>query len=212
MDELIQNIKQLAETYSANLQRKIEERTEEMKADDNDHYLIYRVLGITNEEGQLIDSYQNTGRFLYKYAGSFLEETATLCLNYKFPNGIKTKVLNTIGQRPKTFEIDFLNENDAIEVKWRDATTDGDHITKEHTRVKVIREYGYKPIRIMFYYPQREQAKRIQETLKTLYAGVKGEYYEGHDAWMYLEKYTGVDLKAILTQIANERTPENGNK
>jgi hypothetical protein len=211
MDELIQNIKQLAETYSANLQRKIEERTEEMKADDNDHYLIYRVLGITNEEGQLIDSYQNTGRFLYKYAGSFLEETATLCLNYKFPNGIKTKVLNTIGQRPKTFEIDFLNENDAIEVKWRDATTDGDHITKEHTRVKVIREYGYKPIRIMFYYPQREQAKRIQETLKTLYAGVKGEYYEGHDAWMYLEKYTGVDLKAILTQIANESTPENEN-
>lgn len=210
MYELIQNIKNLAEDYSANLKRKIEARTEEMKADDNSHYLIYRVLGITFNEGQLIDQYQNTGRFLYKYAGSFLEEAATLCLNHKFPDGIKTKIENTIGQRPKTFEIDFLNGNDAIEVKWRDATTDGDHITKEHTRVKVIREQGYKSIRVMFYYPQRVQAIRIQETLKTLYAGVKGEYYTGDEAWEYLKTYSGVELKAILTQIANERTPENG--
>ena len=181
-----------------------------MKADDNSHYLIYRVLGITTEEGQLIDVYQNTGRFLYKYAGSFLEEAATFCFNYKFPEGIKTKVENTIGQRPKTFEIDFLNDNDAIEIKWRDATTDGDHITKEHTRVQVIRSHGYKPIRVMFYYPQRTQAIRIQETLKTLYAGVEGEYYGGDAAWEYVEKYTGVDFKAILTEIADERTPENG--
>jgi hypothetical protein len=211
MEELIQNIKNLSEIYSANLKRKIDARIEEMKEDDNTHYLIYRVLGITEEQGQLIDAYQNTGRFLYKYAGSFLEETATLCLNYKFPDGIKTKVINTIGQRPKTFEIDFLNANDAIEVKWRDATTDGDHITKEHTRVKVIREHGYKPIRIMFYYPQRAQAIRIQETLKTLYAGVAGEYYGGDDAWLFLQSYTGIDLRAILTQIANEKTLENGN-
>ena len=211
MDELKQNIKNLAEIYSANLRGKIEARKEEMNADDNSHYLIYRVLGIATQEGQLIDAYQNTGRFLYKYAGSFLEESATLCFNYKFPEGIKTKVENTIGQRPKTFEIDFLNGNDALEVKWRDATTDGDHITKEHTRVQVIRAHGYKPIRVMFYYPQREQAIRIQATLKTLYAGVDGEYYGGEDAWNYLLEYTGVDLKAILTEIANERTPENGN-
>ena len=211
MDELIQNIKNLAAVYSTNLKVKIEARAEEMKADDNAHYLIYRVLGISLQEGQLIDQYQNTGRFLYKYAGSFLEEAATLCLNYRFPDGKKSKVENTLGQRPKTFEIDFLNLNDAIEVKWRDATTDGDHITKEHTRVKVIRKQGYKPIRIMFYYPQRDQAIRIQETLKTLYAGVEGEYYGGDEAWEYLKTYTGVDLKGILTEIANERTPQNGN-
>ena len=108
--------------------------------------------------------------------------------------------------------IDFLNGTDAIEVKWRDATTDGDHITKEHTRVKVIHEKGYKPIRVMFYYPQRQQAIRIQETLKTLYKGVEGEYYAGDDAWNFLLKYSGVDLKSILTEIANERTPENGNQ
>ena len=211
MEELIQSIKNLAEVYSANLKGKIEARTEEMKADDNAHYLIYRVLGISLEQGQLIDSYQNTGRFLYKYAGSFLEASATLCLNYRFPEGIKTKVENTIGQRPKTFEIDFLNDNDAIEVKWKDATTDGDHITKEHTRVQVIKNHGYKPIRIMFFYPQRTQAIRIQQTLKTLYAGVDGEYYGGDEAWDFLKAYSGVDLKAILTEIANERTPQDGN-
>ncbi len=211
MEELIQSIKNLAEVYSANLKGKIEARTEEMKADDNSHYLIYRVLGISLEQGQLIDSYQNTGRFLYKYAGSFLEASATLCLNYKFPEGIKTKVENTIGQRPKTFEIDFLNDNDAIEVKWKDATTDGDHITKEHTRVQVIKNHGYKPIRIMFFYPQRTQAIRIQQTLKTLYTGVDGEYYGGDEAWDFLKAYSGVDLKAILTEIANERTPQDGN-
>lgn len=142
MNQLIHNIRNLAEVYSSNLKVKIEDRRVEMEADDNSHYLIYRVLGISLNEGQLIDQYQNTGRFLYKYAGSFLEEAATLCLNFKYPDGIKTKIENTIGQRPKTFEIDFLNGDNAIEVKWRDATTDGDHITKEHTRVKVIREHG----------------------------------------------------------------------
>jgi hypothetical protein len=212
MEKLKNKIKELAETYASNLKEKIDERKEAMKSDDNSHYLIYRVLGITTKEGELIDIYQNTGRFLYKYAGSFLEEAATLCLNYKFPDGIKTRVENTLGQRPNTFEIDFLNGNDAIEVKWRDSTTDGDHITKEHTRVKVIKGHGYKPIRVMFYYPQRDQAIRIQETLKTLYAGVEGEYYGGDEAWDFLNTYCGVDLKAVLTEIANERTPEDGNQ
>jgi hypothetical protein len=211
VDQLKQKIKNLAEIYSSNLRNKMEARMEEMKADDSSHYLIYRVLGISAKEGQLIDSYQNTGRFLYKYAGSFLEEAATLCLNYKFPDGVKTKIENTLGQRPKTFEIDFLNGNEAIEVKWRDATTDGDHITKEHTRVQVIKASGYKPIRVMFYYPQRDQAIRIQKTLKTLYAGVEGEYYGGDEAWNFLHQYSGVDLKSILIEIASERTPGNGN-
>ena len=63
----------------------------------------------------------------------------------------------------------------------------------------------------MFYYPQREQAIRIQQTLKTLYAGVEGEYYGGDEAWEHLKANSGVDLKAILTIIANERTPQDGN-
>ena len=85
-----------------------------------------------------------------------------------------------------------------------DATTDGDHITKEHTRIQAIKEHGFKPIRVMFYYPNRAQAIRIQDTLKTIYAGVNGEYYAGDDAWHYVLARTDVDLKAILTGIAEE--------
>jgi len=209
---LTRKIEALAEDYATNLNSKIENRKAEMKADDLSHYLIYRVLGITTTEGQLIDEYQNKGRFLYKYAGSLLEEAASLCLKFKNINGGKTLIDNNQGQRPKTFEIDFLDGNNAIEIKWRDATTDGDHITKEHTRVKAIESYGHIPIRVMFYYPQREQAKKIQATLKTIYTGVNGQYYGGEEAWAFIKKYTGFDLKEILKQIADKRTPENGNQ
>jgi len=126
----------------------------------------------------------------------------------EYAGNLKAKVENTQGKKPKTFEIDFLNGNHAIELKWRDATTDGDHITKEHTRVKVIKEHGYTPIRIMFYYPQREQAIKIQDTLKTLYSGVDGEYYAGDEAWEYLTKISGYDLKSILVGIAKRREHE----
>ncbi len=204
-NEIYNKIKTLADKYSKELNKKIKERLIEMQEDDTSYYLIYRVLGISNKEGKLIDEYQNKGRFLYKYAGSFLEEAAILCFKHKFPSGKKVKIKNTLGTRPKQFEIDLLSESKAHEIKWRDATTDGDHITKEHTRVKVIKNAGYTPVRIMFYYPQREQAQKIQQTLETLYKGVDGEYYYGDSAWKYIQKYTGVDLLNILEEIAKSR-------
>jgi len=197
-----EKIKNLAQEYSGNLKTKIGNRMEEMKGDDKSHYLIYQVLGITNNEGDLIDLYQNKGRFLYKYAGSFLEAATKLCFLEKFPTSVTKKIPNTIGQRPKTFEIDCLEGNNAIEIKWRDATTDGDHITKEHTRIAVIHDAGYQPIRVMFYYPNRSQAQRIQNTLETLYNGIDGEYYYGDSAWAYVKKRTEIDLKEILQNIA----------
>lgn len=201
-------IQKIADEYASNLNGKINNRKEEMKLDDNSHYMIYRVLGISFEDGALIDEYQNTGRFLYKYAGSFLEEVATLCLFFANSLGMKTIIENTKGKKPKTFEIDFLNGKNAIELKWRDATTDGDHITKEHTRVKVIKAHGYTPVRVMFYAPQRLQAIKIQETLKTLYDGIGGEYYSDIQAWDYLKKVSGYDLKSILEEIAESRDHE----
>lgn len=202
----------LAHAYSEKLHQKIRTRTDFlMKLDNTAHYLIYQVLGISNDEGRLIDEYQNTGRFLYKYAGSFLEAAAKICLQSAYPAGGTTRINNPFGQRPKTFEIDFLHEQDALEIKWRDATTDGDHITKEHIRVRAIQSCGYKPIRVMFYYPQREQAIRIQQTLKTLYAGVSGEYYAGDEAWNFLLQYTKIDLKSILAKIA-QRNFKNENQ
>ena len=72
------------------------------------------------------------------------------------------KVPNTAGQRPKTFEIDCLVGS----IESRDANTDGDHINKEHTRIKVISDAGYKPIRIMFYYPNRTQPREFKKLWK----------------------------------------------
>jgi hypothetical protein len=102
------------------------------------------------------------------------------------------------------FEIDCLIGEDAIEIKWRDATTDGDRITKEHTRIQSIKSHGFKPIRVMFYYPNREQAVRIQETLKTTYNGVGGLYYSGDMAWNYIKEKTDIDLYKILEELVVE--------
>ena len=61
---------------------------------------------------------------------------------------------------------------------------------------------GYKPIRIMFYYPNRTQAIKIQETIKDMYSGLGGLYYFGCSAWNYIKQITDIDLKAILEGIA----------
>jgi hypothetical protein len=195
----------LAEKYADQLKKATDKRVAEMDQDDQTHFLIYQVLGVPLKEGRLIDIYQNKGRFLYKYAGSFLEEAAKLCFKSRYSESGSLRIPNTKGSRPKTFEIDCLVEEYAIEIKWRDATTDGDHITKEHTRIQVIRDAGYIPVRIMFYYPNRKQAIKIQQTLETLYLGMQGYYHYGEDAWGYVYDQTGVDLKALLETIAVER-------
>jgi hypothetical protein len=202
-------IRLLADQYADRLKNKIDGRVAEMEDDDTSHYLIYRVLGVQETERHLIDVYQNKGRFLYKYAGSFLEEVSKLCFKEAYPDSGSLKIPNTRGQRPKTFEIDCLVNNDALEIKWRDATTDGDHISKEHTRIKVISDAGYIPIRVMFYYPNRRQAIKIQEALETLYKGIGGVFYHGEAAWKYVRNRTEIDLKTILEEIADERGREN---
>jgi ApaLI-like restriction endonuclease len=204
---LYKEIRKLSNEYEHRLREQIDARVLEMDNDDRLHHMLYQVLGVTAKEGHDIDVYQNKGRFLYKYAGAFLESAAKLCIQHAYPKAITTRIKNTLGQRPVTFEIDSLVPNgDAFEIKWRDATTDGDHITKEHTRLKVIADAGYHPIRIMFYYPNRDQARRIQKTLETLYAGVGGHYYFGDTAWKYIAEYTGIDLLSILDRIALEKT------
>src|SRR5438876_982680 len=89
-----------------------------MEEDDRSHVLIYQVLGISESEGKLIDVYQNKGRFLYKYAGSFLEEAAKLCFKAKFPDSGSVRVPNTHGKKPKLFGVDCLVGRDALEIKW----------------------------------------------------------------------------------------------
>ena len=188
--------------YRDELHKKIKEHEKEMQKDNNEHYLIYNALGFTSKEGYQIDYQQNVGRFLYKYAGSLLEELAIKCMKDAYPNAeIKVKLPNTIDRSPKTVEIDCLIGNKAYEIKWKDATTDGDHIKKEHKRVQIIKEAGYIPIRIMFFYPNRDQAIKIQEKLRKLYKDIGGEYYSGEDAWKYLKKETGIDLKKLFEKL-----------
>ena len=90
--EIFEKISNLADKYSDSLKKVMEARMTEMESDDNSHYLLYKVLGITDAEGKLIDEYQNKGRFLYKYAGSFLEEATILCFEEKFSNAVKKYV------------------------------------------------------------------------------------------------------------------------
>ncbi|BBD54413.1 ApaLI family restriction endonuclease [Planktothrix agardhii] len=108
---LEEKIHNLAQKSSEALLKQINFRLEEMKVDDTSHFLIYRVLGITEQEGRLIDIYQNKGRFLYKYAGSFLEKATQLSFLEKYPDSKSVKITNTLGSRPKTFEIDCLEGN-----------------------------------------------------------------------------------------------------
>ena len=185
--------------YREELQKKIKEREAEMQSDNNEHYMLYNALGFTSAEGYQIDFQQNVGRFLYKYAGSMIEELVIQCFKLAHPDALeKVKLPNTIDQSPRNVEIDCLIGNRAIELKWKDATTDGDHIKKEWKRVNIIKNAGYTPVRMMFFEPNREQAIRIQSRLKNLYHEIGGEYYAGKDAWNYLLNDTGIDLKTIL--------------
>lgn len=84
-------IQSLADKYAKQLDKQITHRMQEMLQDDRSHYLIYRVLGIHEDEGMLIDAYQNRGRFLYKYAGAFLEEACVLCIQSKYPDAKKLR-------------------------------------------------------------------------------------------------------------------------
>lgn len=48
-------VRALALKYADELKSKMGGRMIEMEEDDNSHYLIYRVLGISDDEGKLID-------------------------------------------------------------------------------------------------------------------------------------------------------------
>jgi len=197
-------LRDLALIYRKKLQDRMAEREQEMLADDTSHHLIYQLLGVPPIEGNQIDLYQNMGRFLYRYAGAFLENASRLCFITRFPNAVSTRIPNPFGRRPATFEIDCLIEQRAYEIKWRDATTDGDHIMKEHTRIRAIAHAGYQPIRLMYYYPNRAQAIKIQSAIADLYRANGGAYYYADAAWEHIQAVTGVDLLGILRRLAEE--------
>lgn len=200
--DVYNQIKTMAERYEQSLKSQVKARMIEMSQDDVSHYLLYSVLGLSRDESRQLDYYENKARFVYRYAGSFLEEAAFFCIHYRYPDAMKTTISCIEEGHMRHYEIDCLVGEKAHEIKWRDATTDGDHVSKEERRVHAIVEHGYVPVRIMFYEPQRKQAKKIQEQLAQVYSNLHGEYYSGMNAWNYIQHFTGIDLLEILNRIA----------
>lgn len=179
------------------------QRMVDMELDNHDHHLAYRLLGVGSTDGQSIDRHQNTGRFLYRHAGSLMEEVTIACFAHAFPGSGKQMIDNTVGTKPAQFEIDCLVGQDAIEIKWRDATTDGDHVSKELARLTTIAAAGLRPVRLMYFEPQRQQARKIQGRLRESYLQSGGEYHSGDDAWIYVESRTTVDLRSVLEDLSS---------
>ena len=126
----------------------------EAKVDDNSRYYIYLVLSVTEEEGKPTDVCQNRGRFLHKYAEPRLKEVAQARFLDRYSVAGSRLIPNALGPLPQTHEIDHLvSERDAIEIKWHYATIDGDHTTKEQTRMQNAITVIYNAIRVIFYLP-----------------------------------------------------------
>jgi hypothetical protein len=173
-------------------------RIEEIKLDDCAHHGMYAMLGVSAEEGRLLDLHQNKSRFLYRYAGSLTEKSVVACFQALDRTAGPIVLLNTRAERPKTVQVDCLLGHEAFEIKWRDATTDGDHVAKERMKVQIIADAGYVPVKLAFFEPQRAQARKIQASLAQLFADQGGHYYAGQAAWDYVHQRTGVDLWAQL--------------
>jgi hypothetical protein len=182
-----------------------------MEQDEQSHVLIYQVLGISQEEGKLIDVYQNKGRFLYKNMPvrslkrrrSFASRRSFLT-PVRFGFQIRTAKSQSSSEWIVWWAAMLWKSSGAMPPRM------GDHITKEHTRMQAVRDAGYKPVRIMFYYPNRDQAMRIQKTLESLYKSVRGEYHYADAAWAYVKRRTGVDLLGTLIDLAAERRTQDG--
>lgn len=205
---LEEELRCLASELSSRLARQFEARAAEMASDDRSHAVLYGALGVDAEEGRLIDLYQNRGRFLYRYVGDFVEVATRRCLQHRHPGAGPGSVPNALAKSPRQYKIDCLLGTEAIEVKWRDATTDGDHVRKERARVLSIHAAGLQPVRLMFFRPNRSQAAQIQGRLETLYREVGGAYYAEDAAWRFVRERSGFDLKEFVHRLARSHTHE----
>ena len=200
-ENLEERIKDIVEKNRNDLAEKVLERKTELLDDDDSHQEIYRVLGVPAEECAEIDLYQNVGRFVYTYAGTMMEDVTRVLIESKDGGGPKS-IPNTVSQNPANFEIDSVTpDGRAHEIKWRDATTDGDHIRKEANKVESILASDLTPVRVMYFMPVRSAAHRIQLKVIEEFERV-GEAYVGEKAWDYVEERSGVDLKALLSTLA----------
>lgn len=202
---LLPEIKDLALLQIRCMNHRMAERFLEMKEESKAHHLMFRVLGYTDAEANEIEQQEQRARFIYANAGKFADKSVKLCFMRRYTDARTVKIPNPYGAKPKTFEIDVaLESGDGIEIKWRDATTDGDHRNKEKARVRAVADAGYKPIRVMLFDPNRDKAIKAQGELKQIYKEVGGEYLSGMDGFAFIQERTSIDYLGILQEIADD--------
>jgi len=203
-DKLLASLNEIMQKQIPALEEGMRKRRELLANTRGQHMEVYELFNISQDEGRRIELYHNLGRLFYNAVGRLLEKTTQAVIEHT-KGGKSITILNTVSTNPKKFSIDAFVEQDnkAHEIKWRDATTDGDHTRKENHKVQCIVERQMIPVRVMYYMPVSDQAIKIQNKVITAYRQ-QGEAYVGKDAWNYISDYTGVDLYAYLYEKTRE--------
>ena len=203
-DQLLLSLNEIMQARIPALEKGMHERRESLANVNGQHLEVYELFDIPKDEGRKIELYHNLGRLFYNAVGRLLQDTTQAVISHT-KGGKSIKIPNTISSSPKKFEIDSFVEQDkkAHEIKWRDATTDGDHVRKENHKVQCIVQQRMIPVRVMYYMPVSVQAIKIQTKVLAAYRQ-HGEAYVGEDAWSYIKDYTGVDLHAYLYKKTRE--------
>lgn len=197
-DDITQVIHAIVDKHHHQSRQRIEQSLADLKQAQHDHEWMLELAGGVGEEIRQMESAHQSLRIIYRAAGSIMEESVKACLcrlkNYQ-PS---QKLDNLIGNRPKQHEVDCLVGNRAYEIKWRDATTDGDHRSKEIERIRNMLAHGLTPVRLMFFIPHNKSAMAIQQSVRKSYEELGGHYHCGPDAWEHVKKLSGHDLRQIL--------------
>jgi hypothetical protein len=196
--EIEKEIMTILDNVKNNLGSKIKQRTIDMDSEDPDSHILFKLLGFDKEESKKIDLYHNIGRLVYRSSADLMEKIV-IKLFETTKNATRLRLENPFPP-PQIFNIDAYvkSEKRAYEIKWKHATTDGDHVNKEMQKPKTIKKHGLIPIHLVFFTSERKNAISALDRIIKAYKSVDGEVYVGNDAFQHLHEYTGFDLKKFL--------------
>lgn len=183
---MMDQLRGIVETKKQNIAKKIAAWDQ-----NTDHYELYNVLGI--EDASLMEREHYKMRVVAANVGRMMEEVVIATLLHKFPQAKpKHKVANIRSPSPSMYEIDCLIDNTAVEIKFRETTTDGDHAKKEENKLQTIIDYNLIPVRLIMY------GTPTSKDLIEAYQQNDGLYLVGDEAWQWIQDQTGVDLRSVL--------------
>lgn len=191
-------IARVRSSFAAAVQR----RRADLLQDANGHRMMTGALGVPDASLGSLDAAHNEARLLYRHCGNLAQTICGICFAAAFPGSGPRMIGNPVeGAKPRRYEIDWLMPTmEALEFKWRDATTDGDHVRKERARLSAVRKAGFVPVRIMLFQPERKAARKIQAALSMAYEAEGGVYLAGPEAFGFVHRRTGIDLASCLME------------